>query len=112
MLRLAAIVAVAIGLAACGAIDTMVDGLKHSRAVESNLETSMGTKPAVGFNWSNGRLLVVNVTFPRLLENKPLGELAETVRAAVEKEFTQKPEHIVLAFSLGKSGPDKNVRGQ
>jgi hypothetical protein len=111
MLRLAAIAAVAIGLAACGAIDTMVDGFKHMRAVESNLEMSTGVKPSVGFNWSNGRLLDVTVTFPRLLEDKPLGELAATVRAAVEKEFTQKPENIVLAFSLGKSAPGKSARG-
>jgi hypothetical protein len=112
MLRYSAIAALAIGLAACGAVDTMVDGFKHVRAVESNLEASVGAKPTVGFNWSNGRLVVVNVIFPQVLENRPLGELAATVRAAVEKEFTQKPENIVLGFSLGKSGPGKSAQAQ
>jgi hypothetical protein len=102
MLRLATITALAIALAACGMIDAMRDGLKHTRAVESDLEASMGVKPRVGFNWHNGQLVMVTVTFRQILE-RPVRELAERVRAAVEKEFAQKPNDIVLAFSLGKS---------
>src|SRR5262245_19007780 len=78
----------------------MVDGFKHVDAVESALETSFGAKPAVGFNWHNGRLTQVTVTFPHLLDEKPLRELAETVRAAVTKEFKQTPENVVLGFAL------------
>jgi hypothetical protein len=103
MFRLAAIVALAIGLAACGMIDAVRDGLKHTQAVESDLEASTGARPTVGFNWNNGQLVVVTVTFPRLLETRPVRELAELVRASVEKEFAQKPNDIVLGFSLGKS---------
>jgi hypothetical protein len=103
MRRVAAMLLLAAGLAACGVVDTMVDGFKHTRAVESALETSLGTKPAVGFNWHNGRLTQVSVTFPQLLDDKPLRELAETVRAAVTTEFKQVPDNIVLGFALGKS---------
>jgi hypothetical protein len=42
------------------------------------------------------------VTFPRLYAGKPLGELAQTVREVVAKEFKQTPDTIVLAFSLSK----------
>jgi hypothetical protein len=96
-----AIVVLAAGLAACNMIGTLVDGFKYAKAVESDLEEVTGLRPGVGFNWNNGRLLSVTVTFPRLYDAKPLPELAEATRAAVGKEFKQTPENIVLAFALG-----------
>jgi hypothetical protein len=107
MLKPAVVLALAVGLAACSVADTLVDGFKHVRAVETELEASIGSKPQVGFNWNNGRLLQVTVTFPQLLDARPLRELAETVRAAIAKEYKQTPENIVLGFSLGKSAPGK-----
>jgi hypothetical protein len=95
-----AIVVLAAGLAACGAIDSLVDGFKYAKAVETDLEQETGLRPGVGFNWNNGRLTSVSVTFPRLVDTKPVRELADAVRAAVGKEFKQTPENIVLAFSL------------
>jgi hypothetical protein len=91
----------ALGLAACGVVSTLVDGLKYAKAVEADLQEATGVKPDVGFNWHNGRLASVTVTFPRLYEAKPLGELAELARAAVTREFKQTPDNIVLAFTLG-----------
>ena len=111
MIRYLAVLALAMSLVACSAVDTMVDGFKHARAVESALETSVGSKPAVGFNWHNGRLTQVSVTFPQLLDEKPLRELAETVRAAVAKEFKQTPDAIVLGFTL-KAAPTKSAQLQ
>ena len=90
----------ALGLAACGVVSTLVDGFKYAQAVEADLQEATGVKPAVGFNWHNGRLVSVTVTFPRLYEARPLGELAESARAAVTREFKQTPEKIVLAFTL------------
>jgi|SRR3979409_2390300 hypothetical protein len=103
MFRLVTIVALAVALAACGMIDAVRDGLKHTQAIESDLEASTGVKPNVGFNWNNGQLVVVTVTFPRILETRSVPELAALARASVEKEFGQKPNDIVLGFSLGKS---------
>ena len=104
MLRIAALLIVAASLAACDMFSTLSNGISYARAVESDLQASIGVKPQVGFNWHNGRLVEVTVRFPRLYEAKPLREVAETVRVAVAKEFKQTPENIVLAFSLGKSG--------
>jgi hypothetical protein len=104
MFRIAALLAFAASLAACDMISTLIDGWKYAKAVEFGLEISNGMKPLVGFNWRNGRLVTVTVTFPRLYDAKPLRDVAETVRAAVGKEFKQTPEDIVLAFSLGNSG--------
>jgi hypothetical protein len=104
MFRIAALLAFAASLAACDMFSTLTNGISYARAVENDLEAATGSKPQVGFNWRNGRLVTVTVTFPRLYDAKPLRDVAETVRAAVGKEFKQTPEAIVLAFSLGKSG--------
>jgi hypothetical protein len=103
MWKIATCLALAIGLAACGVVDTLVDGFKHVTAVENDLAASTGMKPHVGFQWHNGRLETVTVAFPKLYESKSLSELAETVRRAVISEFKQTPDDIVLAFSLGKT---------
>jgi ABC-type glycerol-3-phosphate transport system substrate-binding protein len=105
-----AIAVLALALAACGMISTLVDGFKYARAVESDLAEVTGMKPAVGFNWNNGRLLAVTVTFPHLYDAKPVRELAEAVRAAVGKEFKQTPENIVLAFSLGSTSAGQTAQ--
>src|SRR4029077_8048208 len=85
----------------CGVISTLVEGSKYAKAVEADLESATGVRPSVGFNWSNGRLLTVTVAYPQLYERKPLAALAEIVRRSVESHFRQKPEDIVLSFSLG-----------
>ncbi len=93
---------VVLALAACDAVNTVTEGFGHAKAVESDLEQATGVRPNVGFNWNNGRLTSVTVQYPRLVESKPLSELAEAARASVQKEFKQTPENIVLAFSLGR----------
>jgi hypothetical protein len=54
MRKAIATVVLAAGLAACGPVDSLVDGFKHAKNVESDLEQVTGLKPAVGFNWGNG----------------------------------------------------------
>jgi hypothetical protein len=39
----------ALGLAACGVVSSLVDGVKYAHAVETDLEATAGIKPAVGF---------------------------------------------------------------
>jgi len=110
--RFAALLALALGLAGCGVISTLVEGSKYAKAVEADLESATGVRPSVGFNWSNGRLLTVTVAYPRLYERKPLAALAEIVRRSVESHFRQKPEDIVLSFSLGSSGSGTTAAGR
>ncbi len=101
MPKIAVLLALAISLASCSVADTLFDGFKHVSAVRTDLAAATGMKPEVGFNWHNGHLNKVTVTFPRLYGDKPLTELAQTVRQMVTKEFKQAPDDIVLAFSLG-----------
>jgi hypothetical protein len=107
-----AIVVLAASLAACGVISTLVDGFKYAKAVERDLEQDTGLSPELGFNWHNGRLESVTVTFPQLYDAKPMRELADAVRGAVVKEFKQTPKDIVLAFSLGATSPGRAVQAE
>lgn len=100
--RAVIIVVLASGLAGCGMVDVISNGLSYSRVVETDLEQATGVKPEVGFNWRNGSFQSVTVTFPRLYADKPLDELADTVREVVVRDFKRTPDTIVLAFSLHK----------
>ena len=97
-----AISVLAASLAGCGVVDLISKGMSYSNAVAADLERDIGVKPEVGFNWHNGNLQSVTVTFPKVYVGKPLDELADTVREVVVKEFKQAPDTIVLAFSLAK----------
>jgi hypothetical protein len=101
--RVAAAGILLIGLAGCDAVNTLVDGFKQAQAVETDLEKSTGLKPQVAFNWHNGHLVRVTVTFPRLDDSRSLREWAQAVRAAVAAEFKQPADNIVVGFSTGKS---------
>ena len=103
MFRIAACLVVAVSLAGCGMISTLIEGWKYAQAVETELEASTGMKPQVGFHWKNGRLIEVSVVFPALYQKKPLPELAEMVRRSVNSQFKQTANTIVLAFELEQS---------
>ena len=102
MLRIVAALVLALAVAGCDAVNTMTDGFKRAKAVETDLEGATGVKPNVGFNWRNGSLVQVTVQFPRLIESKSLHDLAAAARDSIGREFKQTPESIVLAFAVPK----------
>jgi hypothetical protein len=112
MQKIIAIIILATSLAACGIISTFVNGFKYAEAVAVDLEQATGLKPGVGFNWHNGRLVRVTVTFPKLYDAKPVRELADVVRTSVRKQFKQAPEDIELGFSLGATAPDTSAQAE
>jgi len=98
--RVLSAISVALVLSACGPVDTLKEGFAHSQAVSDSLEKSVGVKPFVGFNWSNGVLASVSVTFPGIPANATLPDIAEKSRQAIAAEFKQSPSQVVLSFSL------------
>jgi hypothetical protein len=103
MYKAIAILLLTAALAGCDAVNTLTDGLKHTRAIESDLAEKTGVKPNVGFSWNNGKLTSVTVSFPNLYDKKPLHELAALTRTAVITEFKQTPKTIHLSFALDGS---------
>jgi uncharacterized protein YceK len=87
-------------LAGCGAVDSMTEGFKHTQEVASDLEKSVGSRPFVGFNWNNGSLTNVNVTFSKVPKGKSIEELIEISRNSISKYFKQTPNQITVAFSV------------
>jgi hypothetical protein len=112
MRKIIAILVLASGLVACGAISTFVNGFKYAEAVANDLEQATGLKPGVGFNWHNGRLIRVTVSFPKLYDAKLLRELAEVVRTSVTKQFKEAPADIELGFSLGATAPGTSAQAE
>ena len=89
-----------LSLAGCDAMDTMTDGIRHSQVVSEKLERALGLKSQVGFQWNNGSLNSVTVTFEGLPDSPGLPEISAQVQRVVSAEFKQTPKAIVVAFSV------------
>ena len=89
-------------LSGCDAFGTFQHGVEQSLAVASELEKSEGIKPFVGFNWNNGTLQSVSITYPAIPNERSLQQLSDNAQAAVGRHFKQQPDQIVLAFSIRK----------
>ena len=85
-------------LAACGPIDSLKEGYAHSQAVSADLEKSFGVKSFVGFNWNNGSLTSVNITFQGIPTNAALAEITAKSTQVVLSKFKQKPKQVIVAF--------------
>ena len=90
----------AIALTACGAVDSMRHGLAHSKAIFTALEKSLGLKNFVGFNWANGSLDSVTVTFEGLPHDRTLDAIAAEAKQHIQAEFKQRPKQISIAFAM------------
>jgi hypothetical protein len=100
LMRCLSIGAIAGALAACGPIDSMKNAVAQSQAVSNDLDRSLGLKSFVGFNWNNGSLTSVTVTFDGIPENGSLRDVVQKSRQAILAEFQQAPQRIVIAFSV------------
>lgn len=98
--RILVVVSIALVLTACGPVDTLKEGFAHSQAVSESLEKTLGVKSFVGFNWSNGSLDSVTVTFQGIPANVPLSDIVEKSKQAVASEFKQLPSQVVISFAL------------
>lgn len=112
MFRLVAVFIFAISCAACDMVRGTLDLVKHSNDVKTDIEQSTGIKPEVGVNWHNGRLRSVTVQFPDLYDRKPLRELAEEVNSVVIKRFNQKPDSVILSFSVKPAAQTAAARSE
>ena len=82
-------------------VSTTADGMKDAiAAVETDLGQATGETVVTDADWHNGNLTQVTVTFKRLYDGKPIGELAATVQHAAAAEFKQTPEKILLTFEI------------
>src|SRR5262249_15994898 len=105
--RVVALFGLVLSLAACDMLGTLTDGWKYAKAVESDLERSIGMKPEVGFNWHNGRLETVTVTFPRIYEAKPCAKLP---RGCAFRSTLNSSKRLTISCWLSRWGNRVRVR--
>ncbi len=72
----------------------MKNAYAHSREVAADLEKSVGSKPAVGFNW-----VQVTVNFQGV-PHKPLAQIVQLSKDSVATRFEQAPGSGVVAFTV------------
>jgi hypothetical protein len=101
----ATLLAILLSVTGCGAYDSLTEGFKHTEAVASDIEKAVGTKPHVGFKWSNGSLTNVSVTFDGIPANSSVTEIATLARRSIATNFKQEPNKVVIAFSFPGSNP-------
>jgi hypothetical protein len=85
-------------LAGCGAVDGVKDLYQRTGEVATDLEEAIGSKPQVSFNWNNGSLTQVTVTFDGIPEGKSTAQVAAAARAAIARRFKQAPGQVVISF--------------
>lgn len=88
----------AAALAGCDMVDTMKEGFTHSQEVAADLEKSLGAKAQVGFNWNNGVLSNVSVTFERYPQGQTFAQISAASKLAIANRFKQKPRQVVIGF--------------
>ena len=104
MKRLLLLTVLALIAAGCGAMNTMTEGFKHSQEVADDLGGAVGSRPFVGFNWNNGSLTNVTVTFDGIPAGKTTDEIAALSRSSIRARFKQEPQNIVIGFRVAGGG--------
>jgi hypothetical protein len=87
-------------LSACGVLDLLTNDIEHSQAVTVDLEKIIGKKPFVGFNWSNGSLTNISVTFDSIPTTKSSLEIYELAKQSIKTQFKQQPTKITISFAI------------
>jgi hypothetical protein len=85
-------------LASCGWFNSLSELEGQSSATADALERDLGVKPKIGWQYFNGTLTSVNVTFEEgKVEGVSMGVLETQVRAAVKANFKEPPRHIMIS---------------
>ncbi|WP_167144970.1 hypothetical protein [Pseudomonas sp. OTU750018] len=89
-----------ITLTGCDVTNNLKEGIAQSQLIAQRLEESTGIKPLVTVNWTNGALSYVNLTFHKIPYEISLPDISKLAKGAIEKEFKQIPEQIVISFVI------------
>lgn len=90
-------------LSGCDAFDSMTEGFKHTQEIATDIEKAIGSKPFVSFNWHNGSLTNVSVTFEGVPEGVSVSEIVALARTSVASHFKQEPDQVIVSFTFSGS---------
>ena len=89
-----------LALIGCDVTSNLKEGIVQSQLIAQHLEENTGVKPLVTVNWTNGALSYVNLTFHKIPYEISLPDISKLAKGAIEKEFKQIPEQIVISFVI------------
>jgi hypothetical protein len=85
---------------ACGVVDDVRQGVDRMGAVSASLERTIGARPQVGFQYHNGALATVSVTYDTLPAGRSLEEIIRVSADAVKAEFKESPKSLIIGFEV------------
>jgi len=93
-------IALAVSLAGCGSAENMSANFRQAQEVAADLESAVGSKPFVGFDWQNGSLGNVSVTFEGIPASKSAQEIVGLAQRSIAQRFGQQPRQVILSFAV------------
>lgn len=88
-------------IASCGVVGTLTEMNEQTSKTADVLEESLGTRPQIGWNMTNGVLTDVNVYFENLDDySVSVAELIEQVKTTVAENIKERPGVLVVSVAI------------
>lgn len=88
-------------IASCGVVGTLTEMNEQTSKTADVLEESLGTRPQIGWNMTNGVLTDVNVYFENLDDHSvSVAELIEQVKTTVAENIKKRPGVLVVSVAI------------
>lgn len=88
-------------IASCGVVGTLTEMNEQTSKTADVLEESLGTRPQIGWNMTNGVLTDVNVYFENLDDHSvSVAELIEQVKTTVAENIKERPGVLVVSVAI------------
>jgi hypothetical protein len=102
MLRsLVASLALSLAVCGCDMVSSVKEAMAQSEVAAAAIEKQLGTKPNVGFNYSNGVFTAATVQF-QTPPSASLADVEKVSRSAVLLAFKKEPQNLVVSFVFTK----------
>ena len=88
-------------IASCGVVGTLTEMNEQTSRTADVLEESLGSRPQIGWNTTNGVLTDVNVYFENLDDySVSVAELIEQVKTTVAENIKKRPGVLVVSVAI------------
>jgi hypothetical protein len=101
LVTLAASILIALMILGCVMVESMGEMNEQTEKASAAIEKAVGTKPQIGWNIHNNKLVEVNVYFDQLSdESITVAELKEKIRPLVSANIEQEPQQLLISINI------------
>ena len=98
---LAASILIAFMILGCVMVESIGEMNKQTEKASAAIEKAVGTKPQIGWNIHNNKLVEVNVYFDQLSdESITVAELKGKIRSLVSENIEQQPQQVLVSLNI------------